>query len=324
MSNYQQKLILRQKDPDFLQDWEHAVEDAYYHLRVTLPNYGKDFIGNIECWHLPTVSLSRLQSTSIVYERLKINQAMIDDSFLMAISLEESIHYATNSSSGLEFRKGQYVLQHCSEKYRFECRKSANMWVIRLPGKALRQVISNPEKLCGYNKQPIHNIYSDFLMDYLKLAHPNNLCAVERNEAFLRMVEQQIIDICLSILQQDYVNAASPTVLIEQVHIHNIKKQALLKLSDPDLKPEQLAKDNRISIRYFYALFQNNQESFHKWLNTERLKKAHYLLINQPHNTILHIALQCGFSNQSHFAQCFKKEFGVSPSAIRQKGTEGK
>lgn len=319
MANYYQKIIHKHKDPDFLRDWEHAVEDAYYHLRVTLPNYGKDFIGNIQCWHLPTLSLSHLQSTSIVYERLHINQTMVDDSFLMAISLAEPIHYSSNRVSDLEFQKGQYVLQHCSEKYRFECRQSANMWVIRLPGKALRQVIASPEKLCGYNKQQMDSIYSDFLIDYLGLAHPQNLCAVNRNESFLRMIEQQIIDICLSILQQDYTNAASHTTLIEQIHIHNIKKQALLRLSDPDLKPEQLAQENRISIRYFYALFQNSGESFHKWLNTERLKKAQYLLMNQPHNTVLHIALQCGFSNQSHFSQCFKREFGVSPSSVRPK-----
>ncbi len=319
MGNYHQKLIHIKKGPNFLRDWEEAVEDAYYHLKVTLPNYGSDFIGNIQYWHLPTVSLSLLQSTSIVYERIKLTQTQIEDSFLMAISLDESIHYSSTDSNSIEFIKGQYVLQHCSEKYRFECRQSANMWVIRLPGKILRQVVGNPEKLCGYNKQLTYNIYSNFLVDYLKLAHPQNLCSEKRSEPFLRMVEQQIIDICLSILQQDYVNAAEKTSLIEQIHIHNIKKQALLHLSNPDLKPEILAEQNRISLRYFYKIFQNNNESFHNWLNTERLKKAHYLLTNQPQNTILHIALQCGFSNQSHFSQSFKKEYGISPSEIKRK-----
>lgn len=318
MTNHYQKIVHHKANPCFLRDWEQAVEDAYYPLQITLPNEGQGFMGNIQCWHLPTISLSRLQSTPIAYERLKPSTEA-DDSFLMAISLHPSIFYSTDRVSDLEFKKGEYVLQHCSEKYRFECRESAKMWVIRLPGKILRQIIRDPEKLCGYSKQKMHHDYLDFLVEYLNLVRPKNLSLTTDNEPFLRIVEQQIIDICLSVLQRDYVNVASSTTLTEQIHLQNIKKQAMAQLSDPDLKPENLAKQNRMSIRYFYLIFQNQQESFNQWLNSERLKKAHGLLLNQPQNTVLQIALQCGFSNQSHFAQCFKKQYGISPSALKQK-----
>jgi AraC-like DNA-binding protein len=42
-----------------------------------------------------------------------------------------------------------------------------------------------------------------------------------------------------------------------------------------------------------------------------RLNKAKKLLASG--NTLIDTALECGFFDQSHFANCFKKYFGVSP-----------
>jgi AraC-like DNA-binding protein len=42
-----------------------------------------------------------------------------------------------------------------------------------------------------------------------------------------------------------------------------------------------------------------------------RLNKAKKLLASG--NTLIDTALECGFFDQSHFTNCFKKYFGVSP-----------
>ena len=44
-----------------------------------------------------------------------------------------------------------------------------------------------------------------------------------------------------------------------------------------------------------------------------RLNKAAQL-IESKHGNISEIALEVGFSNPSYFAECFKKQFGFSPS----------
>ena len=51
-----------------------------------------------------------------------------------------------------------------------------------------------------------------------------------------------------------------------------------------------------------------------------RIKKAADL-IQQKFGNISEIALEVGFNNPAYFSECFKKQFGVSPSQYPQKVT---
>ncbi|MGD1851675.1 MAG: helix-turn-helix transcriptional regulator [Cyanophyceae cyanobacterium] len=54
-----------------------------------------------------------------------------------------------------------------------------------------------------------------------------------------------------------------------------------------------------------------------EWLRMHRLERAQRYLQDQE-RSITQIAFQCGFSSASHFGQCFKKQFGQSPTHYRQ------
>lgn len=53
-----------------------------------------------------------------------------------------------------------------------------------------------------------------------------------------------------------------------------------------------------------------------------RLQRARAQLLEQK-EPVLRVAHECGFANASHFAQAFKREFGVSPRQLRASGTNG-
>ena len=55
-----------------------------------------------------------------------------------------------------------------------------------------------------------------------------------------------------------------------------------------------------------------------KLISSVRLHRAKELLLKGEHN-IAEIAYQTGFSNPSYFSKSFKKEFGITPSALQQK-----
>lgn len=42
-------------------------------------------------------------------------------------------------------------------------------------------------------------------------------------------------------------------------------------------------------------------------------------LLNDPNNKVIDVALQCGFSNHSHFSKTFKRATGMTPTAYREK-----
>jgi AraC family transcriptional regulator len=57
--------------------------------------------------------------------------------------------------------------------------------------------------------------------------------------------------------------------------------------------------------------------SLHRYLNQLRLRTALDRLLDQPCD-LAALALEHGFSSHSHFSDLFRREFGFSPSALRQ------
>ncbi len=73
-------------------------------------------------------------------------------------------------------------------------------------------------------------------------------------------------------------------------------------------------------IRLFRRSFQMTPVEL---LNKLRLAKAVELLQNTDQN-ILEIALACGFGSLSAFYGCFKKRLGISPGAVRNRGSRSR
>ncbi|MGD1937070.1 MAG: helix-turn-helix domain-containing protein [Cyanophyceae cyanobacterium] len=79
-----------------------------------------------------------------------------------------------------------------------------------------------------------------------------------------------------------------------------------------------LAKDLGISHTCLNRRFRKHfGMTVFEWLRMHRLERAQRYLQDQE-RSITQIAFQCGFSSASHFGQCFKKQFGRSPTDYRQ------
>ncbi|MBL4879746.1 MAG: helix-turn-helix transcriptional regulator [Oleispira sp.] len=59
----------------------------------------------------------------------------------------------------------------------------------------------------------------------------------------------------------------------------------------------------------------------HQWILKKRLQLAYKLLVETPKN-ISDVSLDAGFEDLAHFSKSFKKEYGQSPSEIKQKNSE--
>jgi AraC-like DNA-binding protein len=57
--------------------------------------------------------------------------------------------------------------------------------------------------------------------------------------------------------------------------------------------------------------------SFTSRLNELRLHKAAELLAHRGERRIIDIAFECGFNDLSYFNRCFRRRFGLTPSAAR-------
>jgi AraC family transcriptional regulator len=85
-----------------------------------------------------------------------------------------------------------------------------------------------------------------------------------------------------------------------------------------DISLSEIASELGMSQYYFCHLFKRSTGiSPHQFLIHQRVERAK-LLLKQPERTVLSIALECGFANQSHFARCFRQCTGMNPNQFRK------
>ena len=78
-----------------------------------------------------------------------------------------------------------------------------------------------------------------------------------------------------------------------------------------------VANEIHLNASYLSTLFkQVTGVSFKEYLNKIRIEEAQRLLLNTDY-PIMHIAISCGFSDQSYFTKVFKKHTGLTPKQYR-------
>ena len=102
-----------------------------------------------------------------------------------------------------------------------------------------------------------------------------------------------------------------PTAVISYISEHFCEPLSL----------EILSKELGVCRFYLSRIFtQVLHTGFHEYVNTLRIDQAKKLLEN-TRDSILDVAIQCGFQNQQTFNRVFKEICGITPSAFR-KNTE--
>ena len=96
-------------------------------------------------------------------------------------------------------------------------------------------------------------------------------------------------------------------------------------LGSTDLSPSSIAKAHFISTRHLYHLFENQDMTIGEWIRFRRLEKCRRDLTNPVYDgeSIATIAARAGFTNPSHFSQCFRRSYGLSARDLRAQRADG-
>ncbi|WP_244485481.1 helix-turn-helix domain-containing protein [Bradyrhizobium tropiciagri] len=89
------------------------------------------------------------------------------------------------------------------------------------------------------------------------------------------------------------------------------------RFTEPDFSAYKLAAATGLSERYVNELLYEAGASFTMRLTELRLTKAAELLVHDSERRISDIAFDCGFNDLSYFNRCFRRRFGLTPSAAR-------
>lgn len=89
------------------------------------------------------------------------------------------------------------------------------------------------------------------------------------------------------------------------------------RFNEPDFSAQKLAAAAGLSERYINELLYEAGASFTMRLKELRLRRAAELLAHAGERRISDIAFECGFNDLSYFNRCFRRRFGLTPSAAR-------
>ena len=121
-------------------------------------------------------------------------------------------------------------------------------------------------------------------------------------------------------LMQGFRPAAEPETLQSD---SGLRLDAMLDFIDSrltdQLKVDELAARAGVSRAHFIRRFRDvTGMSPHRYITLRRIEKAKELLLMPRHEGLASIALDVGFSNQSHFTQVFHAVTGQTPSQFRR------
>jgi AraC-like DNA-binding protein len=103
---------------------------------------------------------------------------------------------------------------------------------------------------------------------------------------------------------------------IEAALFDRARSYIQLHLSDPDLSPELLARELRVSRSKLYRAFRH-LGGVSRYIQRSRLLAAHAALVSGSYRQVHEVAYSHGFRLASDFARAFRREFGYSPREAR-------
>jgi len=105
-------------------------------------------------------------------------------------------------------------------------------------------------------------------------------------------------------------------------HRKYLREYVARHASDPDLTPRSAARSLGWSVRQVQLALQRAGTTTSDLIRSTRLTQAADLLRQSPSETSIDsVAIACGFRSRSTFNTVFKKQFGLTPSEARTRGT---
>jgi AraC-like DNA-binding protein len=183
---------------------------------------------------------------------------------------------------------------------------------VHLPMTTLRAMVPGVDQVVGRELAPGGAL--SLAMDYSDLLLKHPAAADEAGMA----IANHLLDLAAIGLgvRSDHAIAA------RRGGLRTVRLKAVLmilekRFAEPDFSAQKLAAASGLSERYVNELLFDAGASFSVRLNELRLAKAADLLARGGNQRISEIAFACGFNDLSYFNRCFRRRFGVTPTAAR-------
>ncbi|AHB48022.1 AraC family transcriptional regulator [Hyphomicrobium nitrativorans NL23] len=295
--------------------WREVATRGYVEHDVELMD-GHSFNGTIEIASLPGLVLATYDADAATVRRSAKYAARADcDDVLLGLHLEGEVAISQDGRDSLISNRNFYLLDPLRE-FEVALKGRNKNLVIKIPRVQLEARLGQLGDLTACAIAKGHPV-STLAMGFVEMLpqQSKNLDSI----ASLNVAEQALDLIALALSTHQRIEGASLSSP-RAVALLRLKATVERLLIEPGLKPERIATEAGISVRYANNLLAEEGSSIERYVNERRLQRCRRALedTRQVHRSIGDIAFKWGFSDLSHFSRRFKTRFGMSPSDYRR------
>jgi AraC-like DNA-binding protein len=276
------------------------------------PEPGMDFHVDMTLQALPGLGIA---SGSLSPMQNRLTSELIDNDDLVLVIMEGGLGTARQLGREETIGNGQAILTRNDEVGSFSGHSRTQLINLRFERKRLSPQLADADPII----RPLsaNNPALRLLTSYLHLVTGE----LGRSQpALQRATADHIHDLVALALgaTRDAAEIAKGRGL-RLARLHAIKADTVANVTSRWLSIDALAARHGVSPRYVRSLFQSEETTFTDFVLSQRLARAHALLIDPTHRDrqIGTIAFEAGFGDLSYFNHRFRRRYGATPSDIR-------
>ncbi len=291
--------------------WNAVIAETYFPLQLTYRN-AATFDGQLEHQVLGDLSLSRLQTEAVQYERHPRHIAgASEEQYLITIPRRSPVEFR---QLGREVRcdPGGFIIERGDEPYRFSYGAANDLCVLKVAKPVLSNRLRNPDRYCAQVFNGREGLGGLFTM----MAQQVQAQGVS-DQAASCVLGRQLIELLTLAIDRTSETADVAHSSVRAAHLKRAKEVIRRNLSNPDLSPDLVADACGISKRYLHEIFADGNGTVSQLIREQRLIAACNMLQMPNPGPMSDIAYRFGFSDQAQFSRLFKAMFGQTPSGYR-------
>jgi AraC family transcriptional activator of tynA and feaB len=306
----------------------HPRERLTYWLEVATRGYVEHefrpedpnaFVGSVKISTLPGVGLATFAAAPAQIRRSERSAVRADNGdLLVCLQRTGETHISQDGRETVLRGRGIFVVDS-QRPFEINLRTFCTSMVARIPRSVLEARIGN---LAGLPARPITPAsgIGTLAMGFLDLL-PDQAETLD-DVTGLKVAEQMLDLLALAFTAAE--NRSPALSSPRATALMRLKSTIERLLIEPGLKPEQVAVETGISVRYANALLAEEHTSIERYVAERRLERCRSALEDaaQAHRSIGEIAFKWGFSDLSHFGRRFKARYGQTPTEYRRRHLE--